>query len=268
MLAHGDRERPESGLSEHRHYPNAPIIEATISLGVVAPTDLTVADLDAIGKFVEGQYSKAGDEYFYAGQVRVPEPGDPPEHEDVHEHLGYGFSSGDGKRVFRARLDSFNFSVMQPYDSWEPFRNEARRLWNLFKEVSGVEEISRVAVRYINRIDIPATDVINLDDYLFLYPEVPDDWPSGSLTNSFFMQLQMWQADLDCMLIVNEAPARAPDDNIVSVRLDFDLFREQYENPWRANDDAEVWKYLERLRERKNEVFNASITNETRRLIE
>lgn len=264
---YGASERSENGVTERTYYRNAPIIEATISFGVVTPPELTAVDLEAIRELVKDRYPAGGEEYLYSGEVSIPKPGGPPQHDDVHEHMGYTFVTEDGKQIFRARIDSFNFSVMQPYGSWESFRREARRLWDLFKEVSGVEEISRVAVRYINQINIPTSVSANLDEYLNVYPEIPDNMPSGLVTNSFFMQVQLWQSDLDCMLVINEAPGLPPDENIASVRLDFDLFQERYGNPRKVDDDVELWDYLEKLRDRKNDVFEASITEKTRRLI-
>lgn len=248
-------------------YSKAPIIEATISLGVVSRTDLSVRDLLTVGRAVQARFPTVREEHLYAGEVSVPQPGEPPEHDDTHEHTGYSFSSEDGQRSFHARLDGFDFSVTQPYDRWESFRDEARELWKLFREVAGVRQIVQVAVRYINRIDIPVTPSVRIEDYAKVYPEIPDDWPSGDVVSSFFLQLQMWQQDLGCMLVVNEAPARAPKVGVTSLRLDFDLFKERYDDPWQADDDTEVWVFLEKLRERKNEVFEASITDATRRLI-
>ena len=57
------------------------------------------------------------------------------------------------------------------------------------------------------------------------------------------------------------APPFGPE--LVSVILDFDLFREQI---WQS-DDEEIWRFLEELRHRKNQVFNASITEKTKELI-
>lgn len=248
-------------------YPNAPITEATISLGTVPPADLDVNDLRAIQELVKDRYPQIGEDYLYSGEVGIDEPGEPPEHNDTHEHIGYAFRSEDGLRTFGASLDSFNFTVMQPYDSWEVLRNEARLLWDLYKEVSGVEEIVRVAVRYINRIDIPVVPEVKIDKYLKVYPEVPDNWPSGVAVHNFFMQVQAWQEDLDCNLIVNVAPGRPPGPGITSVRLDIDLFSERFGDSWRIDQEKEVWDFLEKLRERKNEIFESSITADTRRLI-
>jgi len=140
-------------------------------------------------------------------------------------------------------------------------------LWDLFKGAAQVKGIARVAVRYINRIDIPTSSTVKLDKYLQIYSEVPDNWPTGLSIHNFFLQVQAWQEDLDCNLIVNQAPARPPSLGLASVRLDFDLFRERYEQPWPIGEEEEVWGYLEQLRDRKNELFETSITDATRRLI-
>lgn len=46
-----------------------------------------------------------------------------------------------------------------------------------------------------------------------------------------------------------------------------ELFYGHDEEPWQADNDKALWDFLEKLHERKNEVFEASITNKTRRLI-
>ena len=68
--------------------------------------------------------------------------------------------------------------------------------------------------------------------------------------------------------MVNEAPTQSPDAQTASILLDLDLFQERFDEPWGVEEDAEVWDFLERLRDRKNEVFEASITEKTRRLFE
>jgi uncharacterized protein (TIGR04255 family) len=123
-------------------------------------------------------------------------------------------------------------------------------------------------VRYINRIDIPTADAltVRLEDYLRTYPEIPADWPYEDFLH-FFIQLQIPQEDLRCMLIVNQATAQPPNLKTTSILLDFDLFREEYEEPWQADNDAAIWEFLEQLHGRKNEYFERSITEKTRELI-
>lgn len=93
-------------------------------------------------------------------------------------------------------------------------------------------------------------------------PEVSPDLPQQGL-QTFFMQLQIPQQDLDCMLIINEAFTQPATPEVITIIFDLDLFRQQIWN----SDDEDIWSFLEKLRYRKNEVFEASITDKTRELI-
>jgi uncharacterized protein (TIGR04255 family) len=92
-------------------------------------------------------------------------------------------------------------------------------------------------------------------------PEVSPDLPQG--LSDYFMQLQIPQEDLEGMLVLNETLMPPPEDNVVSVLLDIDLFCEVNF----PGDKNAQWDLLEQLRVRKNEVFEACITDSTRRLL-
>lgn len=252
-------------MTERAHYSNAPIIEALIDLRVTQAQGFSIGDLESIRDATADRYPRQ--ESTYTGQVNIP-VGEPAQVETLHQQTGFRLSDQGGRQILQARIDGFTFSVLAPYDRWETFRDEARRLWNLYRSVTQAESITRVAVRYINRIDIPTGDAptVKLEDYLRTYPEISDSWPYKNMWN-FFVQLQIFQEDLGCMLALNEATTQSPNMETTSILLDFDLFREEYEEPWRADDDAVVWEFLEQLHARKNEYFERSITDETRRLI-
>jgi uncharacterized protein (TIGR04255 family) len=216
---------------------------------------------------VADRFPSQDEEYVYSGQMYVEEAGEPLQTEATNQLNGFRFTSHNKRQVFYARLDGFALSVGAPYDRWETFRNEARHLWDLYRSVANPEGISRAAMRYVNQFDIteyvPDRSNVELGDYLNVYPETPRDWTF----NNFFLQLQLWQEDLNSWLIVNEASVRAPDQETAMLQLDFDFFREQSEDPWQAGDDTDVWNFLELLHTRKNEVFEASITEKIRRFI-
>src|SRR5207253_4384748 len=105
----------------------------------------------------------------------------------VRTHIGYTFTSSDGLQAFQSRLDGFTFSRLAPYNGWESFCSEARRLWNIYREVTQPQAVTRAAVRYINRLDLPLP-IRDLKDYLRTVPEVSPDLPQG--LSGYFMQLQ------------------------------------------------------------------------------
>jgi uncharacterized protein (TIGR04255 family) len=102
--------------------------------------------------------------------------------------VGYDFPSGDGKQIFQARLDGFAFSRLAPYDCWESFRDEGRRLWEIYRTVAQPEVVTRIGVRYINRLDLPLQN-LDFKHYLRTVPEVSPDLPQG--LSGYFMQLRI-----------------------------------------------------------------------------
>ena len=249
------------------HYSNAPITEAIIDLRIVQSWGLSINDLAEIQEMLRDEYPYHEQEHMYSGQVFIEEVGKPPRTDEAYRLNGFQLTSRDKRRVFHARLDGFTLAIGAPYDRWESFRDEARRLWDIYRSIAKPEGVSRIGMRYINQLDIaayvPESTYVELRDFLNVYPETPASW----MFNNFFMQLQIPQEDLGGWLVVNEAPVRAPDKADALLQLDFDLFREQFEEPWRADDDTQVWDFLERLHTRKNEAFEASITDATRRFI-
>ena len=119
------------------------------------------------------------------------------------------------------------------------------------------ESVTRAALRYINRLDLPLP-LKDFKDYLRTVPEVSPSLPQG--LSGFFMQLHIPQEDLDALAVINETivPPRKPDT--VSVILDIDLFKEKN----LGLDEA--WSMFDRFHVRKNEIFEGCITDRAREL--
>ncbi len=81
------------------------------------------------------------------------------------------------------------------------------------------------------------------------------------------MQVNIPQIDLDSTLVINQAIADSPETGHLSITLDIDLFSVSTLRFDIGHSLDDEWAVLERFHERKNEVFEASITEETRKLI-
>src|SRR5262249_55431122 len=173
---------------------------------------------------------------------------------------GFLFSSADEKQIYQVSLEGLTVNRLAPYLGWQQLRDEARRLWGLYREVVRPKKVVRVAVRTINRLDLPLPEV-ELKHYLRTSPEVSPLLPQA--LSGFFMQLHLPQRDLKATLLLTETAVPPPAPNTTSVVLDLDLFRAD-DLP---SDDGAVWELLEGLRARKNEIFEACITDKTRELI-
>lgn len=248
-------------MQTRRHYKKAPITEAIIDIKATLPEGFAVDELKDIYPYVKDKFPTLQPFYRSTGSISF-QPVTAIKVDTLQQQVGFWFRSEDNLRTFQASLEGFTFNRLAPYDTWKEFSNDAKNLWKIYKEICKPTHVTRVAIRYINQINIPAHELTDLKEYLSTVPEVSPTLPQNPL-QSFFMQLQIPQQDLGCMLIINEAIASPTNPEFVPVILDLDLFRQQV---WESNDE-EIWSFLEKLRHRKNDVFEASITDKTRELI-
>ena len=260
------------------HYSKAPIVEAVLDLRVTPAIPLP--SLEAICSQFQESYPNRENIYFLAGEFAFDAKTQATSTVGSQRHVGYKLSSEDARQIVQFRSDGFAYSVRAPYGTWEEFVAEAQRLWAVYAS-QGVTQIVRAAVRYINRLAVPkptdADSSIQLSRYLQTVPQVSPAYPQQTLA-SFFCQLQMSQTDLDAMLILNIAPAPpnfpvspllyGTADDAIGLIVDIDLFAERSQNPWMVTDSDALWNYMNRLRVRKNEIFEGTITDETRSLIQ
>jgi uncharacterized protein (TIGR04255 family) len=171
------------------------------------------------------------------------------------------FTSADGKQVAQFRRNGFTFSRLAPYESWRPFAAEARRLWNSYRDGVGPSAVTRVAVRYINRVQLPPSSHA-IAHWLNTYPEIAEA-VSPSVVD-FFMHVTVPQPALGGTLALVETVDERPSGKSSgpAIILDLDLFRTAAV----PQDEESIWAYFEQLHARKNEVFEACITDETREL--
>jgi uncharacterized protein (TIGR04255 family) len=243
------------------HYEKAPITEALIDIQVEMPASFSFEQLNAIKALVSDDYPHPQQRQLGQAQFLI---GPELKASTTNKPFGIQFFSPDRLQVFQANVNGFAFSRLEPYQSWEFLRDEARRLWAIYRATAMPTRITRMAVRYINQFHFPAVTSMEPDDYLNTFPEL-SKWLPEELrgVSNFSMTLHLPQTDLGATLIVNEALSGPAQENSVPIILDLDLF---VDNPALGND-SDMWNLFERLRERKNLYFEACITDKTRELI-
>jgi len=237
------------------HYENAPITEALIDIKVDPKSTISLSLLESIHDRIREEYPTKKKGIAVIGRFSG---GDEVGASATQTQVGFAYHSTDTKQVIQARRDGFTFSRLRPYGSWTELRDEARRLWEIYREELAPLKITRVAVRYINQIDIPLR-AIDYKDYFRTTPEVSPALPQD--ISGFFMQLHFPQVDFGGLLIFNQAAIAPPQPEMNSVILDIDVFKEAP-----MDSDEEIWGLLEKLRDRKNQFFEGSITDRTRAL--
>jgi uncharacterized protein (TIGR04255 family) len=244
-------------------YKNAPIAEALIDLQVIAnePVDLEECIKNFTtklnGKFPEKKNIRTG-------EFKIEFPDDKeqnqPQVETSQKTLGVRFDNEQNNKVLQIRINGFTLSYINYYSNWEEFCQEARLYWKEYLEIFKPKTVSRVAVRYINKLEIPGP-IIEPSEYFNLYPKVPEKLPQK--INDFLLRMVMPQSDIDSIAIINQATMQASKANHVAVALDFDIFKQ---TSFEASSE-EVWELLYVLRDRKNLLFESCITEKTREAI-
>jgi uncharacterized protein (TIGR04255 family) len=244
-------------MSERRHYSKAPITEAVINLQVNLPSEATLAGIENLFASISTDYPNREAEIIVESQVTAGASVGATAHQT---HVGYLYSTPNRKQIFNPRMYGFSFSQLAPYERWELFRDEAKRLWNIYQDAMKPTAVTRVGVRYINRLDIPLP-IRDFKDFLRTIPEVSPDLPQA--LSGFFMQLQIPQEDIQAMVMINQAMISPPSPDVVSVLLDIDAYREQI----LPAEQTVFWECLETLHTKLDQVFEGCITDETRELI-
>jgi uncharacterized protein (TIGR04255 family) len=236
-------------------YPHAPITEAVMEIRVRARDALDVDALRALSQASEEEFPHTNEQYSVETVIAT---GPPTVQTITPQKLGFQFRNAAGDKVIRVQTDAWSFSKLAPYQSWEAFRDQGRELWAKYRELMHPEQITRVAVRYVNRLDLP----LPFDDFkqfLRTVPEISPDLPQG--LSNFFLQAQIPQLDIEALLILNMMLVPPPNPTVSSVVLDLDLFRSTN----LPHSEEAIWAYLEVLRVRKNVAFEACITDAMRK---
>jgi uncharacterized protein (TIGR04255 family) len=128
---------------------------------------------------------------------------------------------------------------------------EARGHWQKFLEILGPVVIGRLAVRYINAIEVPIG--ADFDEYLTAGPRIPQPLPQ--LYTSFVQRVTVPFDEVNGYAIITQALELPGDKGPVTV-MDIDVAC----NCSIGGAASESWERLSKLRDIKNRIFFASVT--------
>lgn len=229
-----------------QHYEKAPIREAIIGLQFDALPATALASIERFTKDISAVYSERQDQFKY--NVAYATHRETVSSSGTAGLNGYICRSTKLPQVVQARLDALLFSRLAPYESWAPFRDEARRLWELFQGLTGVPDAKIIGVRYINLLSLP--EPVKFEDYFDIYPEAKArDIPIQNM----LMRLEIPVPEINGTAILQEALAPPVQPNTTSVVLDIDVRV--------ARDKTiDLWEQINRIRPIKNRLFEDSLT--------
>jgi uncharacterized protein (TIGR04255 family) len=237
-------------------YPRAPITEAVIEVRVAAEIDANI--LDKIARKLKSHYTRS--EPLRQVGVAIDNTGG---NVSIQQNAtGFRLSNEDQADIALLSNRFITTARLPPYPGWDRFRDRAKENWAMWRSLAPAHAIARAGVRYINRIDIPATPEgkLNLEEYFNFHPqaEVFEATLVTYLAQVRFLTYRPnWAATITTTpMLPNPVPDAA------SVMLDIDVFREA-DLPLHPD---KLWSLIDEARSVKNDLFERALTPKTKAL--
>jgi len=251
-------------MAEYAHLNKAPIVEALIDFRVKPKDGLQRSDLQPIQEKLKDRYPTQKSIHQIKAEfslnVRDGAAPETPIRSTSESRIGIRLDSIDHLRVLQAQIHGFTFSRLKPYDTWETLLEETKALWNLYVEVAAPVSLTRVATRFINRLELPLP-IPEFEEYLTRPPVVPNGIPE--LVSEFLSRIVAHDTASGASIVVIQAlETVVPGSNVLPVLLDIDVFKQ-------ANFDVnsnDYWELLSEFRNLKNTAFFGSITEKAKEL--
>lgn len=264
MTSVSDRAAIARTVPARRHYRNAPIVEMVLEIAVELSPRPPEIDLRRFGEREKG-FTFENELHQFESQFDfdASKPVLAASASTRQELLGYQFRNSADNRIITVRFNGLSFSKLQPYSSWDEVRPEAEAVWARYAQTFPIQRILSLGVRYINRLDLPLP-VENLKDWVLTGPDIAPG--ISQEIAGFTMELQLPQRDLGRTLAtVRQAVVVPARKGVVSIALDIDLRRQLDATP---ADSASLWTLIRDLHDRENVIFESSVTDRLRALID
>lgn len=173
---------------------------------------------------------------------------------------GYQLNAGNGTDAILIGSSSFTTVRLPPYPSWEEFSRLAKSNFDTYLSVLGRPIVTRIATRFINRIDIPSSEIVgkNIDDFFLFGARVPDgvviDVSQFSTSASVREAKTGFAANISC------GTQKSALIDCESFLLDVDVYSA-------SNIPLKIealWEKVDQLRIAKNNLFECAISDKVR----
>lgn len=165
----------------------------------------------------------------------------------------------DETTAVQFRPDGYTYNCLKAYIGGDRLLEEALNLWSIFSARMRPRVVTRVALRYINRLELPFRPGDDFSRYLTAAPVVPEGAPQN--VSEFLARVVAHDDNTEAVVITTQQ-LTVPQPNSPLVVIDVDTFRGGEFST--EADDLRV--ILEQLRELKNRTFFSLLTEEAIRL--
>lgn len=241
-------------------YANPPIKEAVFDVKFVSEEEIDISLIESLYDILSVEYPKKEPINEQKIDFKIGQ-GDSEENnfQSTIKPTGIRLTSIDGLQVLQLRKDGVTFSRLDPYCGWDNFSKEAERLLDIYIKTVKPNYISRLALRFVNFINIPEI-TFDVSDYFNTEPSLSKGIKADM--RQFFMRQVIESKSDSLMSIINQTTQGYYEDGI-KILFDIDVFKENINIAYGSQDYKDL---LKKLRDFRSEIFENSISDKTRKL--
>lgn len=239
-----------------RRYSKPPVTEAVIQV-LLAPA-LTIEEVRSASQSLSHNYP--GEQEYRLIDLAEIAPNTTLQLKDGL--VQFRRATDDQQEVVIINPDFLLVSALAPYRGWEHLQRRFDRDWESMRKSFGYRRLTRISMRYINRIDVPTSSMPEEAPEKTFIRAWMDKPASIGACSQYALQGRFLARLPGCEISLNVAMQDSPVPEHVGFTLDIDLLRVR-DVPQRP--DA-VLDLLEQMRQEKNRIFEDLITDEARKL--
>lgn len=233
-------------------YARAPITEAVFDVRFAEK--LSAREMERLRDSFKNQYSKIED--FNDIKVEITNG----KAATTTQRSGHKLTAINAADIILIRELSFGSGRLAPYENWENFSAVALKNLEQVTTVVGRKMINRIATRFINRFDIPASEIENRDVNEWVTATVALPESLVKTIGPYSLAVNFVHAETGAKALVQSGVVAPALLKHVSILLDIDVYIDEGIS---AHKD-EVSRLAPTLRAAKNSIFETLITDKLR----
>ncbi len=241
-------------MTETLSLAHAPIVEAILELTCDLPPSTELQRLQDVAKEqLRAEYPKARRQTVQSHEFR--KEGEKPAEVSVRQEVGaLQFFAEDERQIIQFRREGYSFNRLAPFGSLDEYLPEIERTWEIFRKIVEPIQVRRIGLRFINRLPLPTINGRELNQYLKISPQLPDEETLEFI--GFVNQHSAIEKDTGNQVNITLV-MQLPEGETLPIIFDIDAFRMVAISP---EDWPAIRSIVDSLRILKNRVFKRTLT--------
>lgn len=240
-------------------YKKPPIVEAVLAIHFPEAVPFKIIEAFAVKR--KAKFPRSEDLIETKFETNLKDT-----HKTGVRKVGMRLHSADGSRVIIFRGDQFALVHLAPYTDWDCLYDETREHWEALAKILKHKNIAYFSTRYVNRIDIPvdSNNSVDLQKYFKIGVMIPTVPTHALYVENFATTTTLVDPNGAYRFLVQFSSVQSQLIDCMSFSVDIDLIT----SGTHPKKDEDAWFFVKSLRQAKNDLFEACITDETRKLFQ